>query len=128
MSSTERTQWDDRDCAPRRLCDRHVEETLERLEQSLLEIKERYEQIQSNRQKRLELKQKQQQLKQELENDRFDSFKTELQHLEQELEKVEVELESRLVNWTTFREPFWQIVRFVGLGIVIGWILKTCVN
>jgi DNA repair exonuclease SbcCD ATPase subunit len=128
MSSTERTQWDDRDCASRRLCDLDVEETLERLEQSLLEIKQRYEQIQSNLQKKLELTQKQQEIKQELENNRFDSFKTELQHLEQELEKVEVELESRLVNWTTFKEPFWQIVRFVGLGIVIGWILRTFVN
>jgi hypothetical protein len=38
------------------------------------------------------------------------------------LEEVDLMLESRLLNlW----EPFWQAVRFGGLGIAIGWFLRA---
>ncbi len=49
-----------------------------------------------------------------------------LQTIGDRLEQVEAELESRLIAWSSLREPFWQIVRFGGLGIVIGVILKSC--
>lgn len=52
-------------------------------------------------------------------------IKTELQLIAEELEKVELELESRLWNWHRYREPFWEIVRFGGAGVVLGWFLKT---
>lgn len=49
-----------------------------------------------------------------------------LQELESRLEEIEGEIESRLISWSSFQEPFWQVVRFVGLGIVIGVILRSC--
>lgn len=59
-----------------------------------------------------------------------DHLKTELQeHLQSigdRLEQIEAELESRLIAWSSLREIFWQIVRFGGLGVMIGVILKSC--
>jgi hypothetical protein len=49
-------------------------------------------------------------------------LKAELQQIEQELEAIGHNLESRLFDSL---ELFWQIVRFLGLGIVIGWFLKS---
>lgn len=55
-----------------------------------------------------------------------DQLLKQLAEIGDRLEQIEVELESRLISWSSFREPFWQVVRFVGLGIVIGVILKSC--
>ena len=59
-----------------------------------------------------------------------DNLKLELQEqlkaIGDRLEQAEAELESRLIAWSSLREPFWQIVRFGGLGIMIGVILKSC--
>jgi len=51
-----------------------------------------------------------------------------LQEVGEQLEQIEANLESRLLSWSSFREPFWQIVRFVGIGIIIGVILRGCAN
>ena len=51
-----------------------------------------------------------------------------LQEISDRLEQIEGDLESRLLSWSSFREPFWQIVRFGGIGIIIGVILRSCVN
>lgn len=55
-----------------------------------------------------------------------DSLHKQLQEISDRLEQIEVELESRLISWSSFRETFWQIVRFVGIGIIIGVILRSC--
>ncbi|MBD0342554.1 MAG: DUF2203 domain-containing protein, partial [Microcoleus sp. Co-bin12] len=52
-------------------------------------------------------------------------LKQELREIEKELETIELNLESRLFSWTSIIGPFWQAVRFGGLGILIGWILKS---
>lgn len=52
-------------------------------------------------------------------------LKQELEALEAELAQVELTLESELFSWDGLREVFWQAVRFGGLGIVVGWLLKT---
>ncbi len=49
-----------------------------------------------------------------------------LQELGEQIEQIEADLESRLLSWSSFREPFWQIVRFVGIGIIIGVVLRSC--
>jgi len=49
-----------------------------------------------------------------------------LQQVEDQLEQIEADLESRLLSWSSFHEPFWQVVRFVGIGIIIGVILRSC--
>ena len=51
-----------------------------------------------------------------------------LQEVGEQLEQIEANLESRLLSWSSFREPFWQIVRFVGIGIIIGVILRGCAS
>ena len=48
--------------------------------------------------------------------------KQELEQIRSRLEELDLILESRLLNmW----EPFWQAVRFGGLGIAIGWFIST---
>ena len=51
-----------------------------------------------------------------------------LEAVGEQLEQIEADLESRLLSWSSFREPFWQIVRFVGIGIIIGVILRSCAS
>ncbi len=51
-----------------------------------------------------------------------------LQEVGEQLEQIEANLESRLLSWSSLREPFWQIVRFVGIGIIIGVILRGCAS
>ncbi|NJM56851.1 MAG: hypothetical protein HC857_04575 [Synechococcales cyanobacterium RU_4_20] len=53
------------------------------------------------------------------------AIQAELKDIQQQLEQIEVAIESQLFSWDSFREVFWQMIRFVGLGIVIGWVLKS---
>ena len=55
-----------------------------------------------------------------------DELQRQLQEISDRLEQLEADLESRLLSWSSLREPFWQIVRFGGIGVVIGVILKSC--
>jgi DNA repair exonuclease SbcCD ATPase subunit len=55
-----------------------------------------------------------------------DELHRQFQEISDRLEQLEADLESRLLSWSSLREPFWQIVRFGGLGVVIGVILKSC--
>lgn len=43
--------------------------------------------------------------------------------LQETADNFELELASRIVSWQHLREPFWQAVRFGGLGLLIGWCL-----
>lgn len=45
--------------------------------------------------------------------------------LQNRLQDLEMQLESHLFDWHALREPFWQAVRFGGLGIVMGWVLHA---
>ncbi|MGQ9866494.1 MAG: hypothetical protein ACUVSQ_09490 [Pseudanabaenaceae cyanobacterium] len=49
---------------------------------------------------------------------------TRLQEIQSQLEALEVEMESRLFSWQSFRQPFWVMVRFGGLGFLLGWWLR----
>lgn len=57
---------------------------------------------------------------------RIDEIHRQLLEISDRLEQIEAEIESRLLSWSSFSEPFWQVVRFTGLGIVIGIILRSC--
>ncbi|PZO40860.1 MAG: hypothetical protein DCF19_11160 [Pseudanabaena frigida] len=61
-------------------------------------------------------------------NSHKEELRKQLQELSDRLEQIEGDLESRLISWSSFREPFWQIVRFGGIGVIIGVILRSCVN
>ncbi|AFZ36757.1 hypothetical protein Sta7437_3250 [Stanieria cyanosphaera PCC 7437] len=103
--------------------DEQIAQVLVEVERSLDELQERYTQVKQDWQTYSQLLQQQQQLKQLQKNNLAkEPIKTELKHLQQKLAEVQFNLESRLlINFS----PFWQVVRFVGLGIVIGWLLKT---
>ncbi|MEL6938633.1 MAG: hypothetical protein AAFO84_05505 [Cyanobacteria bacterium J06598_1] len=47
----------------------------------------------------------------------------ELAQMQDRVEALKVTLESQLLSWREVQEPFWQVIRFVGLGLVAGWFL-----
>jgi chromosome segregation ATPase len=100
---------------------------LAEVEQSLQSLKERYDQVKRDRQLQAELQHRREQIKRELRSgSNRGSLQTELKQIKEQLETIELNLESKLFSWGSLREPFWQAVRFGGLGVVIGWILKSC--
>lgn len=50
----------------------------------------------------------------------------ECDRLQQELQTLEAQLEAQLFSWNGFGTVFWQVVRFLGLGLVLGWWLRGC--
>ncbi|MEA5616322.1 hypothetical protein VB711_00495 [Cronbergia sp. UHCC 0137] len=100
------------------------EQELEEVERSLLLLKERYAQVQQDQQQQAQWQQELKHLKQN--QHQTPELKAELKRLEKQLEILEINLESQLFSWNTIKRPFWQAVRFGGLGIIIGWILKSC--
>ncbi|NJM69301.1 MAG: hypothetical protein HC862_03190 [Scytonema sp. RU_4_4] len=97
------------------------EQELLKVEDALATLKERYNQIQADRACQREL---QQRLKQ-LHHSKLPNVKAELKQIQQQLEVLELNLESQLFSWGSLKEPFWQAVRFGGLGVIIGWLLKS---
>ncbi len=87
------------------------EEALADAERELGDLRERYRQVRQGQGRQGALKR------------RLEELQQELREVKQQLEVLEVELESRLFSWIRLQEPFWQAVRFGGLGLVLGWIL-----
>jgi len=105
------------------------EQTVSEVEQSLQSLLERYHQVQRDQQRQAELQQRREQIRKELQRtSNRRSLQAELKQIKEQLETIELNLESQLFSWSSIKEPFWQAVRFGGLGIVIGWILKSCAN
>ncbi|MBD2018908.1 hypothetical protein H6F43_01745 [Leptolyngbya sp. FACHB-36] len=94
------------------------------VERSLQDLKLRYSQVQHDQQRQAALQQRQAQIQQADPKEQA-SHSAELQRIQDQLDELEVNLESRLFRWDSLKEPFWQVVRFGGLGIVIGWFLAT---
>ena len=86
---------------------------------SLKAVKERYVEIRRAQQQQQTLRQR---LKQ------ADLPLSEVKSIKQRLEELELSLESRLLSWRHFQQPFWQAIRFGGLGVIIGWILRGCAS
>ena len=106
--------------------ERELTEAIANLENSLEAFKERYAQVEQDRARKEQLLQRQQELKQQKkDNPTREPIKTELHCLERELEELEARLESQLFTLSTLKEPFWQAVRFGGMGVIIGWVLKS---
>ncbi|MBW4614264.1 MAG: hypothetical protein KME21_13525 [Desmonostoc vinosum HA7617-LM4] len=100
------------------------EQELAQVERSLSSLKERYTQVQRDR----SLKSEYQQHLNKLNKNKHQTpeIKAELRQIKQQLEVLEINLESQLFSWGSLKEPFWQAVRFGGMGVIIGWILKSC--
>jgi stress response protein YsnF len=100
------------------------EQELAQVERSLLSLKERYHQVTSDQQQKAEWQQRQQELKDN--KHQTAEIKAELLQIQKQLEVLEINLESQLFSWRSLKKPFWQAVRFGGMGVIIGWILKSC--
>ena len=94
------------------------------VERSLVALKQRSTQVQQDLKRQAELQQRLKQVKQELHRNYVSELKSELQQIKEQLETIEINLESQLFSWGSLREPFWQAIRFGGLGVIVGWILK----
>ena len=101
-------------------------QALAEVDRSLAAVKERYNQIQHYQQRKAELKYRLEEVQPELRRQKTQQLREELQQIQTELETIELNLESSLLGWGSIKEPFWQAVRFGGLGIIIGWLLKSC--
>jgi hypothetical protein len=96
------------------------------LERLLVDLRDRYEQIQVDEPLRSQLQAQITTQKQiSTTPDQKANLKAELAKLTDQLDEVEMRLESRLVSWLGLREYFWQIVRFGGFGLLLGWGLTT---
>lgn len=102
------------------------ERSLTDVERALVELKQRYAQVQQDLKRQAALGQRYNQVKKEQRKNHEPSLKVELRQIKEQLEGLEVNLESQLFSWGSLKEPFWQAVRFGGLGVVLGWILKSC--
>ncbi len=107
-------------------------EALHVVEAQLQQLQERYYQVRQDSQVQNELQQRQQRLKRELKSNLSDAekqeVKAELKRIQTQIDTLQLRLESDLFGWHSLKEPFWQVVRFGGLGMVLGWILKGCAS
>lgn len=96
-----------------------LEKILMEVERSLELLQARHAQVKQDVTKRSQLQERQQELKlQQKDKSGPQPLRTELRSLQQELDRLELNLESVLLP-----DIFWQVVRFVFLGIAIGWFL-----
>lgn len=105
--------------------DLELEQALAEVEGILANLKERYAQIQQDKQRQIELKNRIEDVIPQLRQTRSQELKEELKQLKAELETIELNLESSLFSWRSLKEPFWQAVRFGGIGVIIGWVLNS---
>jgi len=94
---------------------------LAEVERSLTELKQRHAQVLQDQQRQTELTHRRERIHQQTNYRSRSELREELSQIEKQLDELEVNLESRLFNWTSLQRPFWQIVRFGGLGLIIGW-------
>lgn len=100
------------------------ETEIEELERLLIALKERYKQVQADRSLQADLQQRLESLNRI--KYKTSELKKEIKQVKQQLEVLSVSLESQLFSLDNLKEPFWQAIRFGGLGVIIGWLLKSC--
>ncbi|NEO27367.1 MAG: hypothetical protein F6K03_10845 [Kamptonema sp. SIO4C4] len=101
-------------------------ENLNQVEDKLNTLKERYTQVQQDQQQLQHLQHRQKEIKRgRRQLPASHPLQEELNRIEAEIDVLQLNLESHLFDWKSLQEPFWQIVRFTGLGIILGWLLKT---
>ena len=96
-----------------------IEQELSKTEIRLRDLKDRYGQIQRDLRMEKELREERSQYAAQ---PKSAAAQHELKKIDEELDQIELALESRLFR---LDNAFWQAVRFGGLGVVLGWLLKT---
>ena len=114
------------------------EQTLSTIERSLLALKERYGVVQTAEIEQENLTKHRQEIEAQWQENQLPELEQELQQIDERLQELSVTLESHLLSepalqdlfWKGLHqgilgEAFWQIVRFGGVGLVLGWLLKS---
>ncbi|MBD0268408.1 MAG: hypothetical protein ICV77_08950 [Cyanobacteria bacterium Co-bin8] len=93
------------------------------LNQALNRLEERLRPLRSAIRNLVQLQQVQDRL---AESDQLALATDEIKALQQQAEDLEMALTSQVFSWQQLKEPFWQAIRFGGLGLVVGWLLRGC--
>ncbi|MEO1183706.1 MAG: DUF2203 domain-containing protein [Cyanobacteria bacterium J06636_27] len=120
--------------------EQELEQEILSVEQSIDGLKQRYAQMLNDKQRQIELVRRFDEIKKEMQQTTSQSLKAELRQIKEKLESLDNALglfsESYLVLFggsviftkSGLKDLFWQIVRFGGLGVIIGWLLKSVVS
>jgi chorismate mutase len=99
------------------------EAEISELEREIADLRHRHLDIELAEREQVVLQRQRHELKQK--GHKYPEVKQELAQIRSRLAELDLILESKLLNlW----EPFWQAVRFGGLGVVIGWLLCSWHN
>ncbi len=91
---------------------------LDRLAQEIADLRQRHLDVTLAERERVVLERARNELKSKSQN--RPEIRQALKEIKQRSQELDLLLESRLFNEIEF---FWQIVRYVGVGIVLGWFL-----
>ena len=89
------------------------------IETELVALKARYHQVQADEALRITLQAQHSDLSSA--TPATPDTQAELRTLTTQLDELEMRLESRLLSWLVIRQYFWQLVRFGGMGVLLGW-------
>ncbi len=114
------------------------EQSVQSLEENLQRLKSRYAEVQTHQVQQASLAHHRQELERQWQSEQLPVIEQELLSLTEEEQALSLALESELLTnsqlqtllWQGLRqgimgEAFWQFLRFGGLGVVVGWLLKT---
>ena len=102
-----------------------IAQSLTALEKRVAAVRQRHSDVIQAQAEKQELRVRLNRAQRELQQHRTQQIQAEVKALQARLEEVELILESQLFSWSGLKEPFWQAIRFGGIGVVIGWVLKT---
>jgi vacuolar-type H+-ATPase subunit I/STV1 len=111
-----------------------IDRGVQEIEESLHLLKERIIQVKSDRQRQRELQNRRDDIRREVRQAKqtnpslIPELKQELKQIQANLEAIELNLESELFSFSALKEPFWQAIRFGGIGIIIGWLLRAWIS
>lgn len=114
-------------------------QAIEEVEAAIAGLKDRYRQINEAEQQKKDLEAQFSQIEPQWRENPLPELEKELVQIREQIQELEVILESNLLKegelkrlfWEGIRrgllgEVFWQIVRFSGIGVLLGWILRSC--
>jgi hypothetical protein len=116
-----------------------IEHAIVEVETHLQTLKAHYEQVRNDQQRQQQLIQQRQQVKQQLRQSDSLDLKLELKQLREQIEQLDDTLGGFSENYLFIsllgnplgfskrglQDAFWQIIRFGGLGVILGWLLKS---
>jgi len=109
-----------------------IELQIQEAEESLVLVKQKFDEARTTDIDRSDLQIQQQEIEAKLKCKislrQRQELKAEIATIQTQLEDVDTAIAAQLITWSSFKEPFWQIVRFSGLGFLLGVLVKGCVG